>query len=291
MIKNGLGFHRSSKMSFSQRKGIKPMEKEPQIESMDDALRNSLWNNLHICYWNTVSETHLFNDHKMNILFNKLWFDFFKSPIDTLETYWDRTYEQIRRIYFTLRWYEVYDFIEFVSNNYPESSVNSKFMNECNRVLEREFSAYRFVSGKITSITSKDEIKEIEIALNSPLTPVNKHLATALDLLSDRKSPDYRNAIKESISAVEAICKVITGDQKATLGQAIDKVEKKVKLHTDLKDSFKKLYGYTSDADGIRHALLKESSLNFEDAKFMLVSCSAFINYLISKSAKAGIKF
>ncbi len=40
-----------------------------------------------------------------------------------------------------------------------------------------------------------------------------------------------------------------------------------------------------------RHALLDESDLDFEDAKFMLVSCSAFTNYLKGKVIKAGIDF
>jgi len=44
------------------------------------------------------------------------------------------------------------------------------------------------------------------------------------------------------------------------------------------------LYGYTSDSGGIRHALSDEDvTPTFEDAKFMLVSCSAFINYLKAK--------
>lgn len=60
-------------------------------------------------------------------------------------------------------------------------------------------------------------------------------------------------------------------------------------MHPALKGSFEKLYGYTSDAEGIRHALLDEPNLDFEDAKFMLVSCSAFVNYLKAKAAKAGI--
>ena len=115
-------------------------------------------------------------------------------------------------------------------------------------------------------------------------------MRNALDLLSNRKSPDYRNPIKESISAVEAICKIITGKQKATLGGALKEIEKKIKLHPALKNAFNSLYGYTNDAEGIRHALLDKSSLSFEDAKFMLVSCSAFTNYLISKASKAGIK-
>ena len=122
--------------------------------------------------------------------------------------------------------------------------------------------------------------------------PVRTHLENSLKLLSDRKSPDYRNSIKESISAVEAICRLIAKDKNATLGQALKVVENKVGLHGALKASFSSLYGYTSSAKGIRHALglLEEPSLSFEDSKFMLVSCSAFINYLISKASKAGIK-
>jgi hypothetical protein len=45
------------------------------------------------------------------------------------------------------------------------------------------------------------------------------------------------------------------------------------------------LYGYTSDSSGIRHALQDEPNLDFVDAKFMLVACSAFVNYLTDKAA------
>ena len=109
-------------------------------------------------------------------------------------------------------------------------------------------------------------------------------------LMSDRKSPDYRNSIKESISAVEAICRLITNHKKVTLGQCLKEMEgAKVMLHGALKKAFSNLYGYTSSAAGIRHALMDEPRLSFEDAKFMLVSCSAFINYLVSKAGKARI--
>lgn len=65
----------------------------------------------------------------------------------------------------------------------------------------------------------------------------------------------------------------------------------KIAIHPALKKGFSNIYGYTSDASGIRHALLDEPNLDFENAKYMLVSCSAFINYLASKAAKAGITF
>jgi len=56
-------------------------------------------------------------------------------------------------------------------------------------------------------------------------------------------------------------------------------------LHNALKTGFSAIYGYTSDAEGIRHALLDKSDLKFDDAKFMLVACTAFVNYLIGKTA------
>ena len=107
---------------------------------------------------------------------------------------------------------------------------------------------------------------------------------------ADRESPDYRNSIKESISAVESISKVLSTGSRDTLGGALDKIKGKIKLHPALEKGFKQIYGYTSDTDGIRHALMEEPTCDFEDAKYMLVSCSAFVNYLIVKADKAGIK-
>ena len=281
---------------FSQRKGLKPVKSVIQVDSMDDDLRNSLWNALYVLYWQEVQIPNLSDslNENITILLSSLWINYFKKPIDTLSTYWPNTYKEIRKYFFNCKWYEVYDFIEFIANNYPDkyNKVNSKFMDFCNSVLERELSAYRFVGGKITQITSEEEISEIEEALENskPLKAVNTHLKRGLDLLADRKSPDYRNSIKESISAVEAICKLITKEEKTTLVKALKKIKDKVSLHPALEKAFSSLYGYTSDAEGIRHALLDEPNLSFEDAKFMLVSCSAFVNYLISKAAKAEIK-
>jgi hypothetical protein len=280
--------------SFSQRKGLKPVKSVMQVESMDEDLRNGLWNNLCLFYWDILNSReygHLISQYgRMDILFKRLWHLHFKWPLDTLDDYWPNTREQIKDIFFKFTWDEVYSFIEFVANNHPNDDLNLEFMDACNEVLERELSAYRFVGDSIMQITSEEEIEEIEKGLEVPLKPVNTHLKTALDLLANRKSPDYRNSIKESISAVEAICKIITGKDKATLSYALKQIDKKVELHPALKKAFECLYGYTSDAEGIRHALMDKENLYFEDAKFMLVSCSAFINYLVAKSSKAGIK-
>ena len=185
---------------------------------------------------------------------------------------------------------ECYDFIEYVSTVYPDQETNGKFQRYCNSTLEREVSAYRFAGGKVVEMTSREEIQEVEavLALSDPFAPVSTHLRRALELFADRKSPDYRNSIKESISAVEAVSKLLAEDSKADLTQSLRLIKAKAGLHPALEKAFIQMYGYTSDADGIRHALMEEPSVCFEDAKFMLVACSAFINYLRAKAQKAG---
>lgn len=280
--------------SFSQRKGLKPTKSIIQADSMDDDLRNGLWNALQIFYWDDGTRyVHAVSDlPSLSLLLHFIWRDLFKKPVDTIPEYWSGAYQVLRDYFFKCEWNEVYDFIEFVANQSPDNYDSRGFINFCNHILEREMSAYRFVGGQIVQLTSEEEIDEVERALNAPapLRPVSTHLKAALSLLSDKVKPDYRNSIKESISAVESMCNLITGG-KDTLGDALKKVEAKIAIHPALKKGFSNIYGYTSDASGIRHALLDEPNLKFEDAKYMLVSCSAFINYLIAKATEAGITF
>ena len=261
---------------------------------MDNDLKNRLWNALNVVYLEKIQGeiSGLYIREPIDRLFiAKIW-DFLKKPIDEIDSYyWYKTHDLLHDYFFGFRWFEVYDFIEFIANMHYDKEIDQDFMKKCNSILENEQSAYRFVGGLITQITSKEEISEIEEALSTPFTPVYTHLSTALTLLSRRESPDYRNSIKESISAVESLCNLITGKQNTPLGQCLRKIEEKIPVHGALKEAFRSLYGYTSSAEGIRHALLDEATLESEDAKFMLVSCSAFINYLKVKSSKAGITF
>ncbi len=284
-------------LSFSQRKGIKPIRKSMQIDSMDDKLRTRLWNVLTKHCWSRILSTTINDDFRKGYIrfLSIIWDGYFNWETDTLSSYYQDSIKIIKEHFFDSDWDEVYSFIEFIANNYPPDIefFIPFFIKSCNKVLKNEMSAYRFVEKKIVQITSKEEISEIEEVLQVSIDPIKTHIKCALEHLSNRKSPDYRNSIKESISAVESICKLITNDENATLGEALKQIEKegKIKLHTALKSAFDKLYGYTSSKEaGIRHALLNETESDLEDAKFMLVSCSAFINYLLEKTSKAGIK-
>jgi hypothetical protein len=287
----------NNNMAFSQRMGFKPLKSILQKDSIDNDLRNSLWNVLIVNYWNPSDDMcggYIIGHPYVQEFIRNIWGSYFKITIDKIPSRWDQTIAIIRDYYFKAPWYEIYDFIEFVVHSYPFGDQNLS-MRIFNDALEKELSAYRFIGKTISPITSSQEIEAIENAIKVPdvLKSVYEHISTAIKLLSNRTSPDFRNSIKESISAVESLCVILCGDPKASLSDALKLIEAKIGMHGALRKSFESLYGYTSDANGIRHGLglLEESNLDFDDAKFMLVSCSAFVNFLVAKASKAGLKF
>jgi len=274
-------------MRFSQRIGNRPVKTALQIGGIDEALTNRLWNCILEDILNRPGGYQLL-DWDITIITKYIWTEFYSKRLDEIPTLntgridTQGVVEHIDEWFFGVaEWDEIYDFIEFLVQISDKQSNN--FVDKCNAALKKEASGYRIVDSLIVQITTDEEIESIEEALQAPelYKSVQIHLQKALDFLSDRKSPDYHNSIKESISAVEAICKIIVEDEKATLGKALATLERQNKLHPSLKEAYSKIYGYASDAGGIRHSMLEDGlPIEFEDAKFMLVSCSSFINYL-----------
>lgn len=276
---------------FSERIGKRQTRLTVQKEEIDEILKNHIWNVFLICILNKFKNKPWKNVGSTQRKYcQQLWIHFFNQRLDEFPSNGLTFFNITKEFFFKCEWYEIYDFIEFSINSYKpekweEDESMEKLISLLNHRLKRELSAYRIVNNTVTEITSNEEISAIEesLQINDDFKPVKEHLKRALDHFSDRKNPDYRNSIKESISSIESLSSIITRRPKATLGQTLKEIEKSGKLHPALKSAFSNLYGYTSDANGIRHKLLDEDSIKQEDAKFMLVSCSAFINYLIQK--------
>lgn len=270
-------------MSFGTRNGFEP-EKEIQINSIDDPLRNKLYNLY--CEIESVCGGFLVK-HLVNKLGERC--------------YTARQDEYIVEAYIlgenpNSKWYSVYDVFEYCFEYIYKSSFKRNLsgsyalvenaIERTNAILEEEKSGYRVINYEFTPITDEQEIDSISETVSNPYGAVSTHMKKALELYSDRTAPDYENSIKESISAVESMCCVITGasGSQATLGKMLKKLEEKnVTIHPSMREAFNKLYGYTSDADGIRHGGIDFSNAPAEDALYMLVSCSAFINYIKQK--------
>jgi AbiJ N-terminal domain 4 len=266
--------------SFSQRKGIVKVEEVIQLNRMNESLRNSLWNALDVGVWSTDNFMYRqYGAPDIDAFTQSLWFHYFKKPIDSRPRLSSDKLKIVREYFFECQWNEVYDFIEFVVDRLSRS--RKQLPDLLNAILERESSGYRIVSGHIVDITSEQEVKMLEEAIrDTRFAGVAGHLERALELLSNRENPDYRNSIKESVSAIESMARIVAENPKATLPDALKSLEKNGRLHTALKDGFVKLYGYTSDEQGIRHAMLDDPNITASDARYFLLSCTSFANYL-----------
>jgi hypothetical protein len=271
---------------FSERIGA--VKVEVQVEAMNAPLRNSIWN-----FIDRLIPPKSFGSHQRNTI-DMIARDVLRVPVQRVDhnapVWWLLGHVE------TMAWAEVYDLLEYAVAHATTVQGLTRVMNapeQANQILAREHSAYRFVGGKLVPITNATEIQEIEQAAERASTVgldgVRQQIAQALVLFGQRPVPDYRNAIKEAISSVEGVVKIINGTRGGGLHEALEAVAANIEMHPALKGGLEKLYGYTSDEDGIRHPILEEATVDEADARFMIVTCSAFVNFLIVKAEAAGL--
>ncbi len=275
---------------FSEKFGFKNPRDTFQMYQIDDALRNRIWNQIQIHYFdkiklNLVYPYNIYYKSDVNF-FERIYDEFFKSH-EKINISMSKLNSNIKKQYFIFEWYEIYDFIEYIAEVYHDNSINILFRENINIVLENEMSGYRFIDSYIAPIIDSTEIEEIEDAINSEYIGAKIHLSNALEHLSDRENPDYINSIKESISAVESVLNKISETTNVALNRAINNIP--FEIDSNFKGAIVKMYSWTSSADGIRHGVTgDEIKSKFAEAKYMLVTCSAFINYLIEKKENEG---
>jgi len=223
----------------------------------------------------------------------RTWEFFFEQPIDKFPNSYHQWKEIIKDFINDSEWFEVYDLLCVMIQYWPSDYDLSKKINLINQYLEQYNSGYRIINKFITQITNDIEINTINTALSDDNLhhSIKIQLNESLEKMSRFEKPDFRGSVKDSISALESLLRFITKDDSIELSRALKFLEEKseINLHPALKESFIKLYAWTSDADGIRHSLMDYPKLGLPEARFMLVSCSAFIN-LISDKYRAEIK-
>lgn len=263
--------------SFSERHGYKPdRSRLHQIEEMDYSLRIAIWNFLREHYFDYAYSRSAYARIK------SVWTEVLRERFDDLSTIDNKAAKQVWWWYFEASWYEVYDVLEYLLGK--KSSNNNS--TELNAMLQREGSAYRFIGGVIAPITNNEELAEIDTVLQhtAPFDVASQHIRQAVTLLSDREHPDARNAIKEAISAVESAVGIASGDQKAGVAKALQKLG----LHPQLERAWNNMYNWTSDEDGVRHAMKEMPQVGLAEARYMVVACSAFVNYLIARDTEGS---
>lgn len=265
---------------FSERKGIKNFSEMVQINNLSVRSRNLIYTC--ICKYIQMIEEDVDSSELIEYIYIQLMsltkddipYNYYTYRYDI-----DEIFKFIKKVILQLDYSDIFDFIDgliiYFKNNI--CYINKEFTAEINQLFINENINYRILNNMVTDIIQEKEIESIEETLNNPYIEVSQHYSKAIEQLY--KVKDFDNSIKESISSVEAMCQILTQNNKATLGDALKSL--KNRIHPAMESAFQKLYGYTSDANGIRHANgLGEGDSTFEEAKYMLISCSAFVNYL-----------
>lgn len=251
-----------------------------QIDSIDEPLRTAVYNHLH----REIVET-WYDQHSGPPILGagyraarELWAEHWRHAIDLFPNSGFDFGLSLKRYVMDAEWFEVYDLLEWcAANAYLDSDPD-----EINALLERDMSGFRLREGIVVPITDPVELATIDEAMSAgdEFQGARAHIADALTKLARRPEPDTRNAITEAVSAVESAARIVTGQHKATLADALKVLEANGHVHPALRDAWLKLYGYTSDEHGLRHAMTEDVEIDFPTAKYMVVSCSAFVNLL-----------
>lgn len=273
---------------FSDRNNKSHINKEMQYEQLDKNSRTKLKNYSFRIIDNYI-RVHGYDAGKSKI--SAVFADeLFCIETRSSEYEYSRIEKMIYDVFDKGEYYEVLDTIEFIANklmyierfDYWANPINKTYFKEYNELFEEEYIGYRFANNIIVKITNSEEIECINQAGNSIFKSVNEHIDKAVRYISE-KDKDYENSIKESVSALETLCSIISEENNKTLGETIKIISKEKKIHPSLKEAILKLYGFASDEPGVRHGSGKEGNdITFDEAKAVLVICSAIINYLIS---------
>jgi hypothetical protein len=180
------------------------------------------------------------------------------------------------------------DVLNFV-DHFIQSVNNRDIKIAVGQVLSDGHSAYRVIDGRIGRMSSDEEAATVSAALQNTKQAyggAHQHLTDAVKAVT---AGDYAGCVAKSIHAVESTARKIAPPGSQDLDAALSILKDKIGIHGALKSAFTKLYGYASDEEGIRHALVFQDAPEVDeaDALFMLGACAAFVSYLAAKSRQA----
>lgn len=279
------------KLKFSERLGFVTIDDVIQLNTMNSQLKNDIFNFCMDILFNRNHEatgllTDSYNGTNYEIV-RIIWTEFFHFSIGTLIFSGDRPQNYLGKYYSVLRFYEIYDFFEYIIQTWTDSPDD---ILNANRLLSKNHSGYRFINRFLTPINSDTDIKNIKSGLESKID--GGHLQKAINELGKRSGPNFDTVMLESINAVEVAARTVCidlfdGRPSDILSKSIQILKRNnfIEIHPAYLEAISKLYAYTSD-NGIRHGKDPQQLKHVSDQAetiFMLEICSAFISMLKTK--------
>jgi hypothetical protein len=274
---------------FSQRQGVKPPFNSG-LHEVSPELRTAAWNLLRQQLIPDNPNTWQIYKNTATRIWAHLHWQTDQVPHHPIDGE-----KKLKEHWFRCDWAEFFDLLELSVAILVERDLQAhsrtpdRWYELANQMLARLGCAYRFINRELGPITNPEEIAEIERAARAGVDPVTEHLQEAINQLPPNPNASPRKSVDEAILAVEAVLKHLTSSGSSTLGEGLKEFEKRYgALRPGLKRGFEKLYAYTNGADGIRHAMTEEAQeVTVDEARFMLITCSAFTNYLIAVANRA----
>lgn len=276
---------------FSQRNGYVPFIQQLDLETIPQEFKEKVKALLDIIIEKSKYYFDLIDPKYINVAIN-LYINFYKGNYRNFSTEKQFVNNFIFDFIDKSSFFELFDFLEQIIIDF-KNIIKDDAVELCLKSLFKKYRlAYTVYNGKIVPVANEAEGKTYIGALNmtekTGANGAHSHLIKAGEQMNHQK---WAESIRESISAVESVCRQIAGEN-ASLGAALSKIDKQYHLHSAFKKALSELYGYTSDENGIRHSLLDnpEAKVDQTDALFMLGACASFVSYLLARTTMMNDK-
>lgn len=204
----------------------------------------------------------------------------------------------LRNLVMEISWYRFYDTVETVAEKLINEDNDDNFAWGTPKNESFSFSAYRQRVNELFSEYQVDWKMNEAGQLESPLPSfLEEKIKGTEEMLADRYKParahyakarafalgahrDAENSIKESISAIESVCRTFYPGA-ATLGDALKMMKKDGSVSPMLITVIDKFYAYANAEPAVRHGSDRASSVLEYDAELALHFAAAFIRTLI----------
>ena len=279
-------------LTFSQAEGLAGLPGPLKLGDMPHEFRVQVWSGIYI-YMNAAVYRGTLTGPWNNI-FSMLWMYYFKRTLDEIPKHPEDVMDCIKGVIMQMPYNEVFDLLTALMRHQECPQEVLEYIG--GRLQANQMAYYLDTSGSPTfvpqSFPQEGEAvcDAMSVLAESGIDGAHTHLLNAAGAINQGK---FADAVRESIHAVESVAKVISGQAHRTLGPAIKELqERQLLTHDALAEGFIKLYGYTNDEKGIRHALQEEDKANVgqEEAVFMFGACASFCGYLCRKQAKMPAK-
>lgn len=287
------------KPSFQQRFGISP--KAPIDADFPPSTRSALMFILQRFAENSAIRTDI-SSNRWKVIF-----------VELLRTA-KRNFEEVGRgigaahcheLLAKLEWYQVYTFCERIYDSLiSETSYydqerderiiqisleenRNRFESELNTLLSEENIGYVFEQGEFRRPgrpQTQKNVSRVNAVLSDPaLHTVKTHYIKAYNFFSN-KNPDYENAVKEALCALEAAIEIKSGQKVskdfARQVMTLSGIEPN-QIPTPIVQAMVKLHAYRGAGTGVAHGSTEGLKVTGTEAELILSLAAAFITYTV----------